>query len=350
MSQSSVQQAGADISIVVPCHNEEACLDELYRRMLSVCTQQELRYELILVDDGSHDATWRKICELHASDDRVLGLQLSRNFGHEAAIIAGLDASSGELICVIDGDLQDPPELLPAMLEAIEAGSDVAYARRRRRDGEGVFKRFTAWLFYRILGTLSDVSVPANTGNFRLLRRAVADQVVKLRTGPLYFRGRVAWVGFRQVAVDFDRQRRHGGDSNWPTGRMIRLACDAIVYHSMRPLEYVFALSIVFILITVGAMLCGYMIAIPSFATMLTTCLLVGMAMMLVSLGVLSLYVSRLLPALYRRPVYVVRERVRRSGFESGAAEREERQARGDRRQESHRGVSFGPRVHNISK
>ena len=229
------------LSVVVPCFNEQEVVDELYRRLSAVCETYAGRgYELVLVDDGSQDATWEKITALNRQDGRVRGLRFSRNFGHGKALTAGLDAARGERIFIIDADLQDPPELLHDMMARMDGGADVVYGQRNKREGETWFKLVTARLFYRLLDGLSDLPIPRNTGDFRLINRRVLMALKSMPETARYIRGMVAWVGFRQEPLPYDRKGRFAGKTHYTLEKMLRLALDALTGFSNRPLRLAF--------------------------------------------------------------------------------------------------------------
>ena len=211
------------LSIVVPCFNEEACLPELHARLSKAAAAVAGEdYEIVLVNDGSRDGSWAMMQALSESDPRLVAINLSRNHGHQLALTAGLDLCSGARILIIDADLQDPPELLPEMIAEMERReADVVYAVRRARAGETAFKRGTAKLFYRLLSRLAEIEIPLDTGDFRLMSRRALDALLALPEQSRFIRGMVAWVGFRQVPIVYDRAERHAGETKYPLGRMI---------------------------------------------------------------------------------------------------------------------------------
>ena len=216
------------ISVIAPCHNEQECIVEFHRRMRRVLEAIERPYELIFVNDGSSDQTAEHLAEIRRTDQNVVIVDLSRNHGHQLALSAGLAVAQGQRVLLIDSDLQDPPELLPEMMAAMDAGADVAYARRISRAGESGFKRMTAVLFYRFLRQLSKTDVPIDTGDFRLISKRVADVLRQMPEPHRFLRGMVTWVGFRQVAVDYNRDSRFAGKTKYSVGGMVGLAMDAI--------------------------------------------------------------------------------------------------------------------------
>ena len=225
------------ISIVVPCFNEEEILPQTLSRVHAAGQTTGLSYEILLVDDGSADRTWEIIAAQAQHDARVRGVRLSRNFGHQMALTAGLERARGSEVLVIDADLQDPPELLGVMLAKRAEGFDVVYGQRRSRAGETWFKLVTAKLFYRLIGYLAEVSIPPDTGDFRLMSRRAVDAFLLLPETSRFIRGMVAWIGYAQVAVPYDRQARTAGKTKYSLGRMLRFSADAVTGFSIKPLR-----------------------------------------------------------------------------------------------------------------
>lgn len=301
-----------DLSIVVPCFNEEEVLPSTIDRILAVVKPITDSFELILVDDGSCDGTWRIIGEAASRIPTVRGLQLSRNFGHQIALSAGLKSAIGKRIFIIDGDLQDPPELLSEMMAALDGGADVAYGRRRRRDGESPFKLATAHLFYRVINWLSNVDIPRDAGDFRLVSRRVLDCVNSMPERHRFLRGMFAWVGFRQVAVDYDRAERAAGESKYPFGAMLRFAITAITSFSVRPLRLATLIAAVF----AGASLAGlvYVLAghfmghtVQGWTSLMIVVLFVA-CLQFLFLGIIGEYVGRMFIEQKSRPLYFLSE------------------------------------------
>jgi polyisoprenyl-phosphate glycosyltransferase len=302
------------LSIVVPCYNEEACLAELYARLTaaarSVVGQD---YEIVLVNDGSRDRSWEMMRALSAQDPRLVAINLSRNHGHQLALTAGLDLCAGRRILIIDADLQDPPELLPAMLaEMDERGADVVYAVRKARAGETAFKRGTAKLFYRLLSRLAEIEIPRDTGDFRLMSRRALDALLSLPEQARFIRGMVAWVGFRQVPIAYDRAERHAGQSKYPLSKMIRFALDAVTGFSTAPLRM--ASHIGLWLVAASVLLLGYIAfgfltgsAIQGWTSLMLVVVILGAVQMFV-LGMIGEYLGRLYMEAKHRPLYIVAE------------------------------------------
>ncbi len=302
------------LSIVVPCYNEEACLTELHARLTRAATSVAGQdYEIVLVNDGSRDRSWEMMRALAAEDRHVVAINLSRNHGHQLALTAGLDLCSGERILIIDADLQDPPELLPQMIEEMEAQrADVVYAVRRARAGETAFKRGTAKLFYRLLSKLAEIEIPLDTGDFRLMSRRALNALLSLPEQARFIRGMVAWIGFRQVPIAYDRAERHAGQTSYPLGKMMRLAIDAVTGFSTAPLR--FASHIGLWLVAASGLLVAYIgvafltgRAIQGWTSLMLVVVVLGAVQMFV-LGMIGEYLGRLYIEAKRRPLYIVSE------------------------------------------
>ena len=302
------------LSIVVPCYNEEACLDELHRRLtLAAAGAVGADYEIVMINDGSRDRTWEIMRRLADGDPRLVAINLSRNHGHQLALTAGLDLCAGERILIIDADLQDPPELLGDMLAEMERQqADVVYAVRRARAGETAFKRGTAKAFYRVLSKLAEIEIPLDTGDFRLMSRRALDALLALPEQARFIRGMVAWIGFRQVPIAYDRAERHAGETNYPLAKMMRLALDAVTGFSIAPLRFashfglwlVAASALLFIYIAIG-FLTGS--AVQGWTSLMLVVVVLGAVQMFV-LGMIGEYLGRLYIEAKRRPLYIVSE------------------------------------------
>ena len=302
------------LSIVVPCFNEEACLGELHRR-LSAAARSAVgsNYELVLVNDGSRDGSWAAMQRLAEADRNLVAINLSRNHGHQLALTAGLDLCRGEIILIIDADLQDPPELLGPMLEAMHEGrADVVYGVRRSRAGETAFKRATAHGFYRLLSRATEVDIPLDAGDFRLMSRRALDVLLAMPEQARFIRGMVAWIGFRQVPFAYDRAERLAGETKYPLRKMIRFAFDALTGFSSAPLKLASQVgiglsigSMLLILYLVYAWLSGF--SIQGWTSLMLVVVVIGAAQMFV-LGLMGEYIGRLYNESKRRPLYVVQE------------------------------------------
>jgi dolichol-phosphate mannosyltransferase len=300
------------LSVVVPCYREEGGLFELHRRVTEVAVGTVGQsYELVLVNDGSPDGTWPAMCALSEKDPRVVAVNLSRNHGHQLALSAGLSLARGERILMLDADLQDPPELLPEMMRLMdEGGADVVYGQRIRRLGESLFKRGTAALFYRLLNLFTDIRIPQDTGDFRLVSRRALDVLNSMPEAHRFVRGMVSWLGFGQVALQYERQARHAGESGYPLRKMIRLGLDAITGFSTRPLRIASLLGLLF-----GALGCvGIIYSLVAWAagatvagwTSVMVALLTLGGIQLAVLGIIGEYLGRLYLEAKRRPLYVI--------------------------------------------
>jgi dolichol-phosphate mannosyltransferase len=301
------------LSVVVPCYNEEKVLPELHSRLTTVCrTCLGDDYEIILVSDGSRDQTWPKIKALSVRDPHVVGVNLSRNFGHQLALTAGLSICRGVRILILDADLQDPPELLPDMLALADQGADVVYGQRRTRDGETWFKKTSAALFYRLLRRMADIDIPVDSGDFRLMSRRAMEALQSMPEQYRFIRGMVTWVGYKQVALPYDRAERFADVSKYSFRKMVFFSLDAITGFSTRPLRMaIYAgvalalLSIVMISFTFYSWMVGDVVA--GWSSVMTVMLILGSANMLF-LGVIGEYLGRLFMEAKRRPLFVIEE------------------------------------------
>ena len=301
------------LSVVVPCFNEEAVLEETHRRLGSACRAVVgTDHEILYVDDGSGDRTWTMLSALADSDPHVVAVALSRNFGHQLALSAGLSLARGERILMIDADLQDPPELLGEMMSRMDAGADVVYGERTEREGESAFKTSSASLFYRLLNRMTDIDIPENVGDFRLVSRRVLDALMAMPEQHRFVRGLVAWLGFRQEALPYVRQARFAGETKYPLRKMLRLATDAITGFSVRPLRVsmffaliAFAVAFAIALYALGAWLAGDTVR---GWTSLTLVVSLFAGVQLLCLGIMGEYLGRMFMELKRRPLFVVRE------------------------------------------
>jgi dolichol-phosphate mannosyltransferase len=302
------------LSIVVPCFNEEACLATLHERLAASARKAVGDdYEIVLVNDGSRDSSWAMMQRFAAADPHLVAVNLSRNHGHQLALTAGLDLCRGDIILIIDADLQDPPELLSDMLETMRAeGADVVYGVRKSRAGETTFKRATAHGFYRLLSRATDVDIPLDAGDFRLMSRRALDALLAMPEQARFIRGMVAWIGFRQVAFPYDRQQRLAGDTKYPLGRMLRFALDALTGFSSAPLKLS---SHAGLLLSFGSLLLlgyiAYSWTVGRNVQGWTSLMLVVVALGAVQMFVLALmgeYIGRLYNEAKGRPLYIVQE------------------------------------------
>ena len=306
--------ASLKLSVVAPCYNEAAGLPEFIRRLQIVCVQLDCRYEFILVNDGSRDDTLPVALELAARIPEVAVVNLLRNFGHQAAVTAGLDLATGDAVVLIDADLQDPPELIIAMVAEWRTGADVAYGRRRTRQGETAFKLLSARIFYRLLGGLTQSPIPADTGDFRLMDRRVVEVLRSMRERHRFIRGMVSWVGGKQVAVDYDRNPRFAGETKYPLGKMFTFAIDAITSFSVVPLRLVTYLALTIILLALGATALVFVVKlvnpgffIPGYASIMLTIIFFG-GFQLLALGIIGEYLGRMYESVKARPIYAIEQ------------------------------------------
>jgi len=300
------------VSVVAPVYNEEETLPYFYERLTTVLEGLDAPYEIVLVNDGSRDGSYRAMRALHERDPRVRLVDFSRNFGHQAAISAGLDHARGDAVVIIDSDLQDPPEVIPELVARWRTGAEVVYAQRRARPGETRFKLATAALFYRTIRRLTSVDIPRDTGDFRLIDRKVADALVRMRERHRFMRGLSVWVGFRQEAVVYDRAARYAGETHYPLTKMVRFALDAITGFSHVPLQMATTLGFViagvsFLGIVVAAVIRLFTGGIVGQGTTISAVLLLG-GIQLIFLGVLGEYLGRIYDEVRGRPLYIARE------------------------------------------
>ncbi len=299
------------LSIVVPCYNEEGSVPMLLERLRSSVAPYDAQgVEIILVDDGSTDRSWQLIEQSSATDKRIAGIRLSRNFGHQIALACGLDHSRGERVLVIDADLQDPPELLAEMMEKMDEGFDVVYGQRTERQGEGPFKRGSAWAFYRLLSILSDVAIPSDAGDFRLMRQRVVDALTAMPERTRFTRGMVSWLGFRQSAVEYTRAPRASGQTHYSLRAMLRLAGAALTGFSTQPLRLPLWLGI--ILMGFSLLLAVYALGAQSLPIAVVAGFLLLTALTWLMIGILGSYVGVILREVKGRPLYLVDQIINR--------------------------------------
>jgi glycosyltransferase involved in cell wall biosynthesis len=299
------------ITIVIPVFNEMAVIDACYQRLTSV--MQGLagyRYELLFVDDGSRDATHARLVEFHATDPHLRIVKFSRNFGHQIAVTAGVDAALGDAVVIIDADLQDPPELIPEMVRQWEAGYDVVYGVRKRRAGESRMKLLTAAAFYRLLRVFTHIEIPVDVGDFRLISARAAAELRKLREKDRFVRGLVSWIGFRQTGLEYERDSRLAGDTKYPFSKMFKFAIDGITSFSNLPLKlaswlgYLASfLAFVYLLSVFVQRALGY--TVEGWATIMVAMLFLG-GVQLICLGIIGEYIGRIFNEIKSRPMYVI--------------------------------------------
>jgi len=300
-------------SVIVPVYNETDCLQELYDRLSKVLESTQETWEIILVDDGSNDGSTEKIRGLAKLDPRVRPVIFARNFGHQIAVTAGLDYSRGQAVTIIDADLQDPPEVILELIAKWKEGYQVVFAVRAEREGESWFKTISASLFYRVIYKITDVKIPLDTGDFRLLDRRVVDVMNRMRERHRFLRGMSAWIGFKQIGVSYHRAARFAGSTKYPFSKMLKLALNAITSFSYFPLQlatylgfFAAGLSILAIPVVVISRLTG-MQAFLGQATTLISVLFLG-GVQLICLGILGEYIGRVYDEVKGRPLYIVFE------------------------------------------
>ena len=299
------------ISVVVPVYNEIEVIDDCYQRLTSVMQSlKEFSYEIIFIDDGSQDNTYSRILEILKLDKHIKVVKLSRNFGHQIAVTAGIDEADGDAIVIIDADLQDPPEVIPEMVQKWMEGFDVVYGVRKRRVGEGRFKLFTASAFYRLLKSFTNIEIPVDVGDFRLINARTANEFRKLREKDRFVRGLVSWIGFKQVGVLYERDERFAGETKYPLKKMLKFAIDGITSFSNVPLKlaswlgYIASglaflyLASVFVQKIMGQTIEGW-------ATIMVALLFLG-GVQLICLGIIGAYIGRIFNETKSRPIYII--------------------------------------------
>jgi polyisoprenyl-phosphate glycosyltransferase len=300
-------------TIIVPVFNEEDNLHELYRRLMPVMESTDDTFELVLVDDGSTDKSSSIIRKLASQDDRIRPVIFARNFGHQIAVTAGLDFSRGEAVVIIDADLQDPPEVILELISKWREGYQVVYAVRAEREGETWFKTFTASIFYRLIYRITDVKIPLDTGDFRLMDRSVVNVMNSMREKHRFLRGMSAWVGFKQIGVSYKRAARFAGVTKYPLSKMLKLALNAITSFSYFPLQvatYVGFIAAGIAILAIPIVIIGRLLGSQAFfgqASTLISVLFLG-GVQLISLGILGEYLGRVYDEVKGRPLYIVSE------------------------------------------
>jgi glycosyltransferase involved in cell wall biosynthesis len=300
-------------SIVVPVYNEEESFGALVLRLREVLGQLDGPGEVVLVDDGSQDASYRLMLAANSEDPRFKVLQLSRNFGHQVAITAGMDAASGQAVIIMDADLQDPPQVILEMAERWQQGYEVVYAVREKRQGETLFKKTTATLFYSMLRRLAEIDQPMDVGDFRLVDRKALDAFLSMRESNRYVRGMFSWIGFRQSAVPYTRASRQAGRSKYPLRKMLRLAADGVVGFSTAPLRLAMGAGLLMAVASVcyGGVAIALKLAglpyVPGYASLLVTITFLS-GIQLIVIGMVGQYVARIYDEARGRPLYLVRE------------------------------------------
>lgn len=308
-----VLQQALKYSVVIPVFNEEENLPAIYKRLITVMESLDGPFEIVFVNDGSRDRSYDVVLRLHEKDPRVKILDFSRNFGHQIAITAGLDHAQGEAVIIMDADLQDPPEVIPKLVEAWKSGSGVIYAVRTSRKGEGLFKLWTASGFYRLLKMLSNIEIPMDTGDFRLLDTKVVQALRDIRERHRFVRGLTSWVGFKQTSVPYEREERLSGETKYSLWKMIKFAVDGITSFSHLPLRLVTFLGFFCFGLSVGVGCWALYIKLFTDAAILGWTSLIGIILFLggaqlLALGIIGEYLGRVFDEVKNRPLYVLRK------------------------------------------
>ena len=305
------------VSMVIPMYYEEKVVDECYKRVKEVLDNlKKYEYEIIFINDGSKDKTLEILEEIAKKDEKVKVISFSRNFGHQAAVTAGLKEVTGDVVVIIDADLQDPPELIPEMLNLWEEGNEVVYGKRKARSGESIFKLMTAKMFYKTLNALSDVDIPKDTGDFRLVDRKVVDQMNSLPEHNKFLRGLWSWLGFKQYAFEYERKERFAGETKYPLKKMLKLASDGIISFSSKPIKLVGALGIISIAISIILFIYAIVAYIFKFEGLSAgwTSIIVAVSffsgVQLLSLWIISEYIGRIYDESKGRPQYIVEKKI----------------------------------------
>ena len=301
-------------SLIVPVYNEEAVILETHKRVTEVFEKLDGSYEILYVNDGSRDRSLELLRGIVKTDKNVRVLNFSRNFGHQPAVSAGMDAAQGDAVIIIDADLQDPPEVILQMVEKWKEGFDVVYGKRLKRKGETFFKKFTAKMFYRTLNSLTDVDMPVDTGDFRLIDRKVCEVFKNLTERNRYIRGLVSWAGFKQTAVEYVREERFAGETKYPLSKMLKLAKDGITSFSLKPLKLamylgflISALSFIYLIVVLFLKIFGA--TVSGWASSMSVMLFFD-GVILIILGILGEYVGRIYDEAKNRPLYILQEKL----------------------------------------
>lgn len=300
------------LSLVVPAFNEEEAMEQSFERTCRAMSSIGYPFEIIYIDDGSRDRTWEIISRLAREHEEVKALRFSRNFGHQLAVTAGMDEAKGDAVIIMDADLQDPPEVIADMVKAWEQGADIAYGKRLHRKGETAAKKFTAWCYYRLLNFMSAYPIPLDTGDFRLLDKAVADEFKVLREHNRFLRGMSAWLGYNAVPVEYVREERCAGKTKYTLKKMLRLAADGIFGFSSRPLTLIgwagIAVLCIALLGLIATIACAAVTGVPGWLWAVCALVLLD-GVILCAMGVQGAYTQRIYDEVKGRPLYIIKER-----------------------------------------
>ena len=300
------------LSLVVPAFNEEEAMEQSFERTYRAMSSIGYPFEIIYIDDGSRDRTWEIISRLAREHEEVKALRFSRNFGHQLAVTAGMDEAKGDAVIIMDADLQDPPEVIADMVKAWEQGADIAYGKRMHRKGETAAKKFTAWCYYRLLNFMSAYPIPLDTGDFRLLDKAVADEFKVLREHNRFLRGMSAWLGYNAVPVEYVREERCAGKTKYTLKKMLRLAADGIFGFSSRPLTLIgwagLAVLCIALLGLIATIVCAAVTGVPGWLWAVCALVLLD-GVIPCAMGVQGAYTQRIYDEVKGRPLYIIKER-----------------------------------------
>ena len=300
------------LSLVVPAFNKEEAMEQSFERTYRAMSSIGYPFEIIYIDDGSRDRTWEIISRLAREHEEVKALRFSRNFGHQLAVTAGMDEAKGDAVIIMDADLQDPPEVIADMVKAWEQGADIAYGKRMHRKGETAAKKFTAWCYYRLLNFMSAYPIPLDTGDFRLLDKAVADEFKVLREHNRFLRGMSAWLGYNAVPVEYVREERCAGKTKYTLKKMLRLAADGIFGFSSRPLTLIgwagLAVLCIALLGLIATIACAAVTGVPGWIWAVCALVLLD-GVILCAMGVQGAYTQRIYDEVKGRPLYIIKER-----------------------------------------
>ena len=300
-----------ELSVIVPIYNEESNLNELYNRITESVKKVTSEYEILFIDDGSIDKSLEMIVEFANNDKKVRYLSFSRNFGHQIAISAGLDNCSAKAIVIIDGDLQDPPELIPELYKKYQEGYNVVYAKRKTRKGENAFKKITAKVFYRVLSKVASINIPLDTGDFRLIDEKILKNLKMMPEKHKFIRGQISWLGFKQTFLEYDRDSRKHGKTKFTIKKMTRFALDGITSFSVFPLKLVtflgFTVSFIAVIIILYALYSKFILdrVITGWTSLLISSMFIG-GVQLLSIGIIGEYISRINNEVKNRPLYII--------------------------------------------
>jgi len=300
-------------SIVIPVLNEEKVLNELYKRLTKVMTDIGESYEIIFINDGSTDNSLKIMKQLHTHDKRIKIIDFSRNFGHQIAITAGIDFTSGDAVITIDADLQDPPEVIPNLIKKWKEGYEVIYGIREKRKGENFFKKITALIFYRLINKMTMINMPPDSGDFRLIDKKVVNNLKNIRENNRYVRGLTYWIGFKQIGVPYERDKRFAGKSKYPIKKLFKLAYDAIFSFSNFPLKiatyFGFIVSFLSFLYLIYALIIKLFTnsVIHGWTSLMISILFLG-GVQLICLGIIGEYIARINDEVKKRPLYIIKE------------------------------------------